>query len=31
LLDEIDAAEIKTLNVKHYPMLKDLKPPYVKR
>jgi hypothetical protein len=24
-------AELKTLNVKHYPMLKGLKPPYVKR
>ena len=24
-------AEIKTLNTKHYPMLKGLKPPYVKK
>jgi predicted nucleic acid-binding protein len=24
-------AELKTLNVKHYPMFKGLKPPYVKR
>ncbi|MEI8371676.1 MAG: type II toxin-antitoxin system VapC family toxin [Planctomycetota bacterium] len=28
---EAHAAEIKTLNIKHYPMLKDLKPPYVKK
>ncbi len=24
-------AQLKTLNVKHYPMLKGLKPPYIKR
>ena len=24
-------AELKTLNVKHFPMLKGLKPPYVKK
>ncbi len=28
---ELSGAELKTLNVKHYPMLKGLKPPYVKR
>jgi len=28
---EAQGAELKTLNVKHYPMLKGLKPPYVKR
>lgn len=24
-------ADLKTLNVKHFPMLKDLKPPYIKK
>jgi predicted nucleic acid-binding protein len=28
---ETQGAELKTLNIKHYPMLKGLKPPYVKR
>jgi predicted nucleic acid-binding protein len=28
---EAEQAELKTLNVKHYPMLKGLKPPYVKK
>ncbi len=28
---EAQGAELKTLNVKHYPMLKGLKPPYVKK
>jgi predicted nucleic acid-binding protein len=28
---EAQQAELKTLNVKHYPMLKGLKPPYVKK
>ena len=28
---EIHAAELKTLNIKHYPLLRDLKPPYVKK
>ena len=27
---EIENAELKTLNIRHYPMLKDLKPAYVK-
>lgn len=27
---EIENAELKTLNTRHYPMLKDLKPAYVK-
>jgi predicted nucleic acid-binding protein len=27
---EAENAELKTLNTKHYPMLKDLKPPYKK-
>jgi predicted nucleic acid-binding protein len=27
---EAEKAELKTLNMKHYPMLKGLKPPYVK-
>lgn len=28
---EAEKAELKTLNVKHYPMLKGLKPPYAKK
>ena len=28
---EAQGAELKTLNIKHYPMLKGLKPPYAKR
>jgi hypothetical protein len=28
---EAHGAELKTLNIKHYPMLKGLKPPYVKK
>ena len=28
---EAQEAELKTLNIKHYPMLKGLKPPYVKK
>jgi predicted nucleic acid-binding protein len=28
---EAQGAELKTLNIKHYPMLKGLKPPYVKQ
>jgi predicted nucleic acid-binding protein len=28
---EARGAELKTLNIKHYPMLKALKPPYLKR
>lgn len=28
---EAQNAELKTLNIKHYPMLKGLKPPYVKK
>lgn len=28
---ETEKAELKTLNMKHYPMLKGLKPPYVKK
>jgi predicted nucleic acid-binding protein len=27
---EAEQADLKTLNIKHYPMLKGLKPPYVK-
>jgi predicted nucleic acid-binding protein len=27
---EAENAELKTLNTKHYPMLKDLRPPYTK-
>ena len=28
---EAQQAELKTLNIKHYPMLKGLKPPYTKK
>ena len=28
---EVHGAELETLNIKHYPMLKGLKPPYVKK
>lgn len=28
---EAEQVELKTLNIKHYPMLKGLKPPYVKK
>ena len=28
---EAQGAELKTLNIKHYPMLKGLKPPYTKK
>jgi predicted nucleic acid-binding protein len=27
---EAENAELKTLNIKHYPMINDLKPPYIK-
>ena len=27
---EAENAELKTLNAKHYPMLRDLRPPYIK-
>ena len=30
ILSSIVVAELKTLNTKHYPMLKTLKPPYKK-
>lgn len=30
ILSSIVVAELKTLNIRHYPMLKDLKPAYLK-